>query len=332
VPHVLFLSGAQHNELVPEISVGDRPRGALSTAFANALSGLADENRDRVITGGELGRYVLRAIRALSDSGQHPNVQWPHPDVRQGAEMRPSDPLFFLDGTAPALTLADNSLRLQIRGMAADQAQAIGRTLPGVNLIGPTETADLTWDAPARDVLDRFGNTLASGIEANGLQAVVDGVRATDQVRRMVMRSGLDMRLLLPGEAIDNAPSVASDRTHRKGARITMVASQLRYPHFALFNITGDGTIQFLYPRADKLDPVTVDASQPYQLPLVISEPFGADHAVAIASGHAVPELIAELTTLDGKKAAAAAIKAMSRVVGASDVVVGMQGIFTTAK
>jgi hypothetical protein len=228
--------------------------------------------------------------------------------------------------------MVDAPLRLQIRGLAEDQAQAAGRALQGVTLIGPAEVADLTWDASARDVLDRFGNTLASGIEANGLQAVVDGARAVDQVRRMVIRSGLDMRLLLPGEVLDDAPSAASDRTHRKGARISMVASRLRYPHFVLFNITGDGTVQFLFPRVDKLDPVTVDPSEPYQLPLTISEPFGADHAVAIASGHALQQLITELTALDGKKAAGAAVKALGRIVGVPDVVVGMQGIFTTSR
>src|SRR6266852_1675735 len=68
LPHVLYLSASQDNELVPEIMINGRHQGALSLAFAQALAGRADTNRDGIVTGAELSNYVLRSIRALSDA------------------------------------------------------------------------------------------------------------------------------------------------------------------------------------------------------------------------------------------------------------------------
>src|SRR6202043_1324124 len=46
LPHVVFLSGAQDGELVPELVIDGRPQGALSWSFADAIAGRADSNRD----------------------------------------------------------------------------------------------------------------------------------------------------------------------------------------------------------------------------------------------------------------------------------------------
>ena len=46
-PHVLYLAGAEDNELVPEFRINGRYQGALSLAFAQALAGAADSNGDR---------------------------------------------------------------------------------------------------------------------------------------------------------------------------------------------------------------------------------------------------------------------------------------------
>jgi hypothetical protein len=142
------------------------------------------------------------------------------------------------------------------------------------------------------------------------------------------------MRLLLYGELPNTPPSVASDRTHRKGTRLKLIASRLRYPYFALFNIAGNGTVQFLYPSAERRDPPTVDPTKLFRLPddLLVGAPFGADHAVAVAAGHPLNDLISELRELDGKRDAGAAMRSLERVSAAPDVLIGMQGIFTREK
>jgi Caspase domain/Domain of unknown function (DUF4384) len=334
LPHVVFLSGARRNELVPEIDIDGRPQGALSWSFASAIAGHADSNRDGVISGAELSSYVLRSVRILSDSEQHPNVRWPEADVRSGAEMRPDDPLFFLSSRpATSKPKPQNGLiRLQIRGTSDDQRTAIARKLKGAALIATGQAAELTWDASTRNVFDKLGNTQASEVEAGDLQAVVDSAHAIDAVRKMALASGLDMRLMLPEESISAPPSAASDATHVLGTHLTLVATGRHYPYFVLFNITGNGTVQFLYPLAARRDPPTIKPGSPYLLPLDVSAPIGADHLVAVASAHELSELLATLGKIDGKKEATLAAKVLARSVSNSPVRVGMQGIFTMGR
>jgi hypothetical protein len=334
LPHVVFLAGAQPDELVPELMIDGRPQGALSWSFATAIAGRADINRDGIISGAELSSYVLRSIRILSDSAQHPNVRWPQADVRSGVEIRPDDPLLFIS-PPPAVSAPEpeNGLvRLEIRGTSGDQRTAIARTLNGVALVNRGQPAELTWDASTREVFDKLGNTQASRVEAGDLQAVVDSARAIDAIRQMTLASGLDMRLALPDESTFATPSVASDRTHIRGTHLMLVVTGRRYPYFLLFNITGDGTVQFLYPVTDHNDPPKIDPGTPYKLPLDVSAPFGADHLVAVASAHELPELVMTLRKLDGKKEAVLAAKELTRTASNPPVLVGMQGVFTTER
>lgn len=334
LPHVVFLSGAQSSELVPEFTIDGRPQGALSWSFASALAGRADTNRDGVVSGAELSSYVLRSIRILSDSGQHPNVRWPQADVRSGVEVRPDEPLFFLGSmSAPSDQGPENSLiRLDIRAMSGDQRSAIARTLKSAILVDPGQPAELTWDASTRELFDKFGNTQASGISVDDLQAVVDSAAAIEAIRRMTMTSGLDMRLMLPEESVFASPSVASDSTHVRGTHLMLVATGRHYPYLALFNITGNGTLQFLYPLAERSDPPAIDPEAPYRLPLDVTAPFGADHIVAVASAQEQSELLATLRRLDGRREVAPAVQELRRSASNSQVRIGIQGIFTTER
>ena len=179
-------------------------------------------------------------------------------------------------------------------------------------------------------MFDKFGNTQASRVAAGDLQAVVDSTRAIDAIRQIMLASGLDMRLMLPEESVSAAPSVASDRTHGRGTHLTLVATGRRYPYFVLFNITGNGTVQFLYPLTERDDPPTIDPGAPYKLPLDVSAPFGADHLIAVASAHELSELLTTLRKLDGQKEAALAAKELTRSASNPQVQVGTQGVFTT--
>jgi hypothetical protein len=334
LPHVVFLSGAQSSELVPEFTIDGRPQGALSWSFANAIAGRADTNRDRVISGAELSSYVLRSIRILSDSAQHPNVRWPQADVRSGVEVRPDDPLFFLGSMLATSDRKPKSdlIRLEIRGTSNDQRGAIAQTLKSATPVDLGQPADLTWDASTREVFDKFGNTQALRVTAEDLQAVVDSARAIEDIRQMTLTSGLDMRLVLPEESVFASPSVASDSTHVRGTHLMLVATGRQYPYFVLFNITGNGTLQFLYPLAERHDPSTIDPETPYKLPLDVSAPFGADHVVAVASAHQLSELLTTLRRLDGRKEAALAAQELRRSASNSQLQLGIQGIFTTER
>jgi Caspase domain/Domain of unknown function (DUF4384) len=332
LPHVVFLAGAQPSELVPEFAIDGRPQGALSWSFASALAGRADSNGDGVVSGAELSSFVLRSIRTLSDSGQHPNVRWPQADVRSGVEMPPDGPLFFLSSApaAPAPEPETGLMRFDIRGTSDDQRIAVARTLSRATLARPGQAAELTWDASTLEVFDKFGNTLASSVAAGDLQAIVDRTEAIEAIRQMTLTSGLDMRLMLPEEQFFMSPSIASDRTHARGTHLMLAVTGRRYPYFALFNIAGSGTVQFLYPLTERNDPPRIDPEAPYKLPLDVSAPFGADHLVAVASANDLSGLLTPLRKLDGRKEPALAAKELARSFSSKQVRVGMQGIFTT--
>ena len=186
--------------MVPEFTIDGRPHGALSWSFANAIAGRADTNRDGVVSGAELSSYVLRSIRILSDSGQHPNVRWPQADVRSGVEVRPDAPLFFLGSMLVGSDREPRTdlVRLEVRGTSDDQRSAIAKTLKGATLVDLGQPADLTWDASTGEVFDKFGNTQVSRLPVEDLQTVVDSAKAIEFIRQMTLTSGLDMRLVLP--------------------------------------------------------------------------------------------------------------------------------------
>ena len=343
-PHVLYLSACQDNELVPELRINGRHHGALSVAFAQALAGRADTNQDGVITGAELNTYVLRTVRAFSDSNQHPEVRWPHADVVYGDAFKREDPVFFLGASSvpetPSVAAGSNALvRLRILGIDTAAAAAIARSLKRASIVGSDDPADVVWDSEQRRVLNQLGSMFASDVAAADLQPVIDGVIALNAVRQMVANSGVDMRLLLPDESIAEAPSRASDRVHPERTRLTLVATGLRYPYFVLFNIAGNGTVQMLYPchgqagscKAQR-DAPTVPAGKAYSLQLEAARPFGADHVIAVSAARPPSDLIAALEGADGQKDPITAVEALTRLAKTSDVLIGMQGVFTTGK
>jgi hypothetical protein len=323
VPHVVFLSGAEQHELVPEVAIGGRFFGALSFAFARALSGEADENKDGIITGAELSKHVLRTVRTYSDSSQHPNVRWPHADVRFG--MRPESPLIYLGSqTRPAPEPVTNQVRFIIQGMPRDRAEQIGGGLKQAIVVQPPQSADFIWDSATGDVIDQHGSRTTRGIQVADLQSIVDRTQTLTVLRKLVANSGLDMRLLQRGESADAPPTAASDRRYRDGEEVTTVVRGLKHKNYVLFNIAGDGTVQFLDDRSDLRPGADVSVR------VKVSPPFGADHAIVINAVRPLTDWVGLLRRIDKRRASRAVSEALEREMPGPDILFGMQGLFTT--
>jgi uncharacterized caspase-like protein len=330
LPHVVFLSGAQHNELVPEIQIDGRFQGALSLSFAGAIAN-ADTNHDNVITGEELSRYVIRQTRAYSDSSQHPTVRWPQADVRSG--LRPEDPLIYLGKpvTVPEpLIVVDppaGGVRLQLLNFPADRSDELQRGLKGATVVTPPQAADLSWDAATEEVIDQLGNIVASRVKAGDLQAVVDRTHLIGLLRKLVGRSGIDVRLLLPGESPSSPPSRESDRRHKKGAKVDFFAAGVGLPNYMMFDIGGNGTIQVLEQQRN-----ASPAPEAVQFTIEASEPFGADFLVTLASPKYMSELFGAIERLDGTRNCAALTAALQKYASGNGLRAGIQGVFTSEK
>jgi hypothetical protein len=114
-PENLVFFGAVPEELaVQEVLIEGRPRGALSSAFARAVEGLADKNGDALLTAQELMMQVPEMVRVLSENRQTPRI---------AAGARSLVPLFRLPLDAPPATKPMLPKR-QRRPAAADLAIA----------------------------------------------------------------------------------------------------------------------------------------------------------------------------------------------------------------
>jgi hypothetical protein len=93
-----------------------------------------------------------------------------------------------------------------------------------------------------------------------------------------------------------------------------------------LFNVSGDGTIQMLYPlgAAD----VSPARSASLRLPLRVREPFGAEQVIAVTSQQRMPDLETMLLQLNRRHASGEVVKSLERYLP-PDARIGSVGFFT---
>ena len=92
-----------------------------------------------------------------------------------------------------------------------------------------------------------------------------------------------------------------------------------------MFNIAGDGTVQMLYPV--DADPRMIKDDL-YRLPVRVRGPFGSDLVIAVTSEQPMPMLEQALKSLNQRRGALAALKAVERYRPV-DGRIGSTGIFT---
>jgi hypothetical protein len=93
-----------------------------------------------------------------------------------------------------------------------------------------------------------------------------------------------------------------------------------------LFNVSGDGTVQMLYPIGS--DP-NVLTEPDLRLPLRVREPYGAEQVVAISSQQRMPELEQALLQLNRRRAAGQMVRMVQRYAPA-DARIGSIGFFSS--
>jgi hypothetical protein len=359
-PNLLFLAGSQENELVPEITVGGRYRGALSVAVARALEGRAAT--DGVITAYGLARFVLAHVRDLSDAGQHPNVTWPSPTAAPtgGASkatpttvlgVSRSTPLIVL-GQAPGPTAppapaapAAGHVLLRILGLPPAEQERIVRSLANAALAGEGQAASLVWDAGRSLILNDQGHRIAEDVDARQLQHAVDRRRALDRLIAMSAEAGLEVRILLAG-----VETPASDATHKPGTRFNISLDGVADgAHFVVLNLTGNGKVQMLkptpylrmedYPSRPSFDGpdfktgVRVRGAGARILLtggfVTDDGPFGAEHVVAVAGALPLSRLMPVLAKAHNRLAVPDVMAGLASEAEVQPLQVGFRGIYT---
>ncbi len=178
--------------------------------------------------------------------------------------------------------------------------------------VQPTDNPDLIWDPATHDVI-AWGDVIAYGVETADLPTVIDRTAAIRALKSLATQSPQVMRV---------SPD---DRLHHNGQVVNIDLSEVGGRAVVLFNVSGDGTIQMLYPIGSDASPVR---SATLRLPLRVREPFGAEQIVAVTSQQRMVDFEKVLQQLNRRRASAQAIKSLERYMPA-DARVGSIGFFT---
>jgi caspase domain-containing protein len=334
-----FLAAVDRSTKAPEVRIPgiDGFRGALSYAVSRAVEGNADANHDGKVTLKELFANVTQVVYQLSDQRQNivtmtsPNLS-PDTDVAfgltrgvaliQGPVEGAQPSTQPMAGSAPTLAAQQPVKQDAARSEAPIRLASLdgkmnyfpnltSRDRP-VQAVQPTDNPDLIWDPVSHDVIS-WGDVVAYGVDVADLATVIDRTAAIRALKHIATQSPQVMRI---------SPD---DRQHHNNQSIEIDLSDAAGRALVVFDVSGDGTIQLLYPIGSDASPTQ---SANLRLPLRVREPFGADQVVAITSGQRMVELEKVLVQVNRRRASAQVIKSLERYMPA-DARIGSIGFFT---
>lgn len=307
--NIVYFGAVRDDQVVQEIKIDQKPRGALSWSFARALRGSADLDKNGSVNTEELARYVTEAVRTRSAGRQHPQMT---------PRGKPAEINLAVGTAAPSEF--DRPATLSIVNLPA--GNAIGSELTDVTLAA-TDKADLIWDYSSGDFLTSNGDVIAdigATASAANAQAIVDKWLLLRDLGQLSESNPLSLRI------------EPNDKLHRSGEQIAIQLSGHQYPKLAAFNLAVDGTVQFLIPTPHDPDARyhgNLTRGQALRFPLKVVAPFGADHLVALAANEQNAELIKALKKLDGRKAAGKLRPLLRQALEGKTFQLGFTGIFT---
>jgi Caspase domain len=322
-----FLAAVDRNTKAPEIRIPgiDGFRGALSYAVARAFEGSADDNHDGKVTLKELFANVRQVVYQLSDQRQNivtktspgrpidrdvvyqlargitsPGEILPKPGLQPPSDVPDS----------PAVPRAQAPIRLAaLDGRTGYFANLKPRDVM-IEIVRPVDNPDLIWDPNSHDVI-AWGDVVAYNVDSSDLASVIDRTAAVRELKKISAKAPQLLRL------------TAGDEQHHNDDMVQVELSDVAQRSIVLVNVSGDGTIQLLYPLG-----TDQNTASSFQISLRVREPFGADQVIAITSADRLPELEQVVSELNRRRAPGALIKSMMRYMPA-DVRVGSIGIFT---
>jgi hypothetical protein len=338
----IFLAATDKHSKVPEIRIpGAGYRGALSYAVARAFEGAADLNGDGQLTTEELLSYVRQVTYQLTDERQqvvtvHPAAADPKSDVllhfSRGISVQPVGqaatgaiqigdfilvPLRPEAPPAPSVQVPRPIPKIKdpirVASLDGQSARVAGLTSHAAyEVVNPNTSPDLVWDTATHDVVSG-ADVIAQNVDRDGLSGVIDRTAA---IRWLKMRSA---------QAPQDMKVFPNDKLHRKGEQVEIAIHGLAGRSLILFNIAGDGTLQFMYPLGS--DPPVIEHSE-HRVTLQVREPFGTDQIVSVSATQRQEELEQAIRQLDRQRNPLKAAELVERYDGA-DVFVGMVGLFT---
>jgi len=115
------------------------------------------------------------------------------------------------------------------------------------------------------------------------------------------------------------------DRLRRSDEMVNIQLSDVAGRSVLLFNVSGDGSIQMLYPTGSD-SPMA--KSGEVRVPLRVREPFGAEQLVAVTSQQSMADLGKVISQLNRRRAPGQLVRNLERYLP-SDARIGSVGFFT---
>jgi hypothetical protein len=323
---VTFLAAVDRNSLAPEVTIPGVPtkRGALSYAVARMIA--TASLVDGPVTRTQLYSYARQVVSQYAQQKQaivtEPTrgtgvldaVVW---QVGSRAKA-PGEPAEAPAPPSPPVKLPP--VRVAALNDTGGQLARIKPLFTPFTPVASVDQADLVWDAKAKEAIVA-GDVIARDITAEDLPAVVDRVRALAEIAKLSESHPQTIELKPDG------------KLHRAASQVGFVARDLRGRYTIIFNLTGNGRIQFLFPNprdgsARTPDRPKIETAE-WKLDLKVDQPFGADTLVVITSDRHLDALEEALRGLDGRSAAGRLPELLRTMLPPASSRIGFASLFT---
>jgi hypothetical protein len=307
--YVFSVGATLDNRTVPEIMIGDEPRGALSYAVARAFEGGADLDRNGEVAAGEFAAFVRQNVRSLAASKQTPQFEIPEEGLRIIEVV--GDP-----ATAPPT--ADDSIRLHVRpGADAAIFDAVA-SLGGVVTVDDEASADLIFDSATGSLANNVRDVVAENLDANGLKTAIEADRALGALQRLALAGTLPVAF---------SPD---DGVQPEGTVIEFTVAGVKERYLTVFDLTATGSVHLLWPTGAEEEGPSKESE--FSLKAAVTPPFGADNLVVVMTDSPPRPLWEALKALDGGREPAALQESIETSLADQSYRIGVQAFFTRAK
>ncbi|MEN8220431.1 MAG: caspase family protein [Pseudomonadota bacterium] len=266
--HVTFLTAVDTDNLkVCEGQFDGKSHGALSWFFAKALAGEADGNHNKRLERFELDDYLSNKIVDETEGMQTPKLR-PRPDSQVVLRLQGYDVVT----PAPPSNLPELTVKIKIENGAAP-----GK-LKNVREVSANFDLRFVKKGETTEVYNHFGDQMTTVLSrrTHQWQQLIDKERLLQ-----ALATQFDMRLSRVRIELGEG-----NKLYQRGEElhfsIAPTYAMQGLNALTLFNLPGNGELQFLYPLEHRNHSLTIQQF-PYILPpLRVTPPFGGDNLVAV--------------------------------------------------
>jgi hypothetical protein len=321
---VTFLAAVDRNSLAPEVDIPGNAtkRGALSYALARSIETTAGARADGAVTRADLYSYAQQVVLQYAQQKQ---VIVTEPTRGTGV----LDAVVWQVGrigpppravAAPVYVPNAQPVRVAAINDTAGTLAKVKQLFTPFTIVASADQAELVWDARAQDAIVG-GDVIARGVAVEDVPAVVDRVRAIGEIAKLSESRPQTVRLLPDG------------KLHHADNRVSFVAPDLRGKYTIVFNVSGSGRVQFLFPNPSDgskraADQPRIDSAA-WSLEFKVESPFGADTLVVITSDLHLDGLEAALRDLDNRSAAGRLPELLHTLLPPASARIGFASLFT---